>query len=131
MSFLGNSGNASFLSHLHANPNSTNALGQMKHTVNQAYENDTGATPTSGDWTSEINYNPSLEKMRVQFRDGFVAEYDNIPKDQFLRIQKGTATTSLNPNRSNSTGAALHAEGIAARGAPYRRVDVINPAKWE
>lgn len=64
------------------------------------------SVPTGGKWTKHIDYSPETKDMVVEFQDGFVATYQDIPKDVAIEAAKGSSTKD--GKRHDSVGAWLH-----------------------
>jgi len=80
-----------------------------KKSIQKIYDEQSQAgkqSPTNGEWTDQISYNPERKEMDIDFKSGFHATYPGVTFKEFQTIKKGKPTKD--GKRSNSVGAALH-----------------------
>ena len=61
-----------------------------------------------GEWTEWMEYDQELQALTITFKDGFVKQYVHVTPEMAVAAYRGVQTSTMNPQRNNSTGAWLH-----------------------
>jgi len=62
----------------------------------------------NGEWTKWMQYDGELQALTITFQDGFVKQYVHVTPEMAIAAYRGVQTSSMNPQRNDSTGAWLH-----------------------
>ena len=61
-----------------------------------------------GEWTKWMQYDQELQALTITFKDGFVKQYVHVTPEMAIAAYRGVQTSTMKPQRNDSTGAWLH-----------------------